>query len=297
MFRRVLLIGGSGQVGSALRASAPAAAQLLAPSSRDLDIRCRASVRAVLSEWRPEALVNAAAYTKVDQAEDEPDLAFAINAEGPRHLARACAAVGCPMLHLSTDYVFDGSKATPYQEADAPAPINTYGRSKWQGEREVAQALDAHLILRASWVFGATGANFVKTMLRLADLEEISVVADQQGAPTAAVSIAKAVWRILGRLAAAPAPEYGLYHFASRPAVTWHGFAAAIFALLAKGEEGAKGPRLRPVTTDEYAAQAARPTAPRPKNSLLAGTRLASAFAVGPTDWRPELASVLRQLA
>ena len=297
MFRRILLTGGSGQVGRALQASAPVGVCLRAPFSRELDIRARASVEAAFAAWRPDALVSAAAYTKVDQAEAEPDQAFAVNAEGPRHLARACAAVGCPMLHISTDYVFDGDKAGAYLETDAPAPINIYGRSKLQGEREVAEVLDACLILRVSWVFGASGANFVKTMLRSADREEISVVADQQGAPTAAASIAKAVWRILRRLAAAPSPEYGLYHFASRPVVTWHGFAAAIFALLAEGKDGAKGPRLRPVTTGEYAAQTSHPTAPRPKNSLLDGARLASAFGVGSTDWRPELAHVLRQLA
>ena len=295
--RRILITGGSGQVGCALRRSVPAQLRVLAPSSNELDIRNPASVRAAFAKWRPDVLVNAAAYTQVDRAEDEPDQAFAVNAGGPRHLAWACAAVGCPMLHISTDYVFDGKKAAPYAETDVPAPVNVYGRSKLQGEREVAQALDAHLILRTSWVFSATGANFVKTMLRLADREAIDVVADQCGAPTAAASIAKAIWRILDHLAAVPAPHYGLYHLASRPATTWHGFAAAIFALLAERDGGAPTPCLRSISTDDYLAQANRRPVPRPRNALLDGTRLQSVFGVEPADWRPELAGVLRQLA
>lgn len=297
MFRRVLLTGGNGQVGRALQASAPAGVCVQAPCAKELDIRKQASVKAALDSWRPDALINAAAYTQVDRAEDEPEQAFAVNAEGPRHLARACAVAGCPMLHISTDYVFDGGKASPYRETDAPAPINVYGRSKLQGEREVAKALDAQVILRTSWVFSATGANFVKTMLRLAERTELSVVADQRGAPTAAASIAAAIWRILDRLAFDEAPGYGLYHFGSRPATTWHGFAAAIFALFKQLNQGSGTPRLKPVTTDEHAAQGSRRTAPRPRNSLLHGARLQEAFGVGPADWRPELARVVRQLS
>lgn len=290
MFRKILITGGSGQVGAALLKTAPPQARLAAPSSQELDIRSPASVRQAFAKWRPDCLVNAAAYTKVDQAEDEPELAFALNAAAPGHLAAACAAAKCPMLHLSTDYVFDGAKASPYVETDRPAPINTYGQSKLQGEREVANALNAHLILRVSWVFSASGANFVKTMLGLAARDELSVVCDQRGTPTSAHSIAIAVWRILERLATAP--RYGVYHFASQPETTWHGFAAEIFAVAAKLRRLQRTPRLRAVKSLSY-----QTAAPRPLNSVLDGTRLKKAFQLEAPDWRPELARIVQQLA
>lgn len=289
-FRKILITGGTGQVGSALLATAPPGATLAAPSSQELDIRNPASVRQAFAKWHPDFLINAAAYTKVDQAEDQPELAFALNAAAPGHLAAACAAAECPMLHLSTDYVFDGAKASPYVETDVPAPINTYGQSKLQGEREVANALHAHLILRVSWVFSASGANFVKTMLGLAAREELRVVCDQRGTPTSAHSIAKAVWRILEGLA--KAPSYGVYHFASRPVVTWHEFAAEIFAIAAKLQRLARTPRLQAVPSLDY-----QTAAPRPRNSVLDGARLQRAFGLAAGDWRPELAGIVRQLA
>ena len=289
-FRKILITGGSGQVGGALRAAAPPWAELAAPPSQELDIRNPASVRQAFAKWRPDFLVNAAAYTRVDRAEEEPELAFALNAAAPGHLAAACAAAKCPMLHLSTDYVFDGAKASPYMETDAPAPINAYGQSKLQGEREVAKALDAHLILRVSWVFSASGANFVKTMLGLAAREELRLVCDQRGTPTSAQSIALAVWRILERLA--KRPSYGLYHFASQPETSWHGFAGEIFAAAAKLQRLKRTPRLQAVTSLGY------PTAaPRPRNSVLDGGRLQRAFGIAAPDWRPELAGIVRQLA
>ena len=253
---------------------------------------------AAFAEFRPDAVINAAAHTRVDQAEDEPEAAFAVNAEGARRIASACAAIGCPLLHLSTDYVFDGLKPDPYVESDPTAPINVYGRSKLAGEQAVAAVLDAHLILRVSWVFSATGANFVKTMLNLASREdedededeEIRVVNDQQGTPTAAASIAAALWRILERLPAAP--RFGLYHFASQPPTTWHGFAAAIFAWLAEQEGRGAPPRLAPIATADYPTRAARP-----KNSLLNGARLQRHYGLAPPDWRTELGQVLATIA
>ena len=289
-FRKILITGGTGQVGSALLATVPPGATLAAPSSQKLDICNPASIRQAFAKWRPDFLINAAAYTKVDQAEDQPELAFALNAAAPGHLAAACAAAECPMLHLSTDYVFDGAKASPYVETDAPAPINTYGQSKLQGEREVANTLNAHLILRVSWVFSASGANFVKTMLGLAAREELRVVCDQRGTPTSAHSIAKAVWRILEGLA--KAPSYGVYHFASRPVVTWHEFAAEIFAVAAELQLLARTPRLQAVPSLDY-----QTAAPRPRNSVLDGACLQRAFGIDAADWRPELAGIVRQLA
>ena len=290
LLRRILLTGGSGQVGTALQALAPTRMSVHAPSSVELDVSDGRSVAAAFAEFRPEAVINAAAYTQVEQAEDAPEAAFAVNAEGARHIAKACALNHCPLLHVSTDYVFDGAKPDPYAESDPAAPINAYGRSKLAGERAVAEVLDAHLMLRVSWVFSATGDNFVKTMLNLAGREELKVVNDQRGAPTAARSIAAALWRILERMAAAP--RFGLYHFASEPPTTWHGFAAAIFAGMAAQEGRGASPKLTPIPTAEYPARAVRPL-----NSLLNGSRLQRHYGIGPADWRGELGKVLAALA
>ncbi len=261
-----------------------------APPSAQLDVRDGRSVVAAFADFRPDAVINAAAYTKVDQAEDESAAAFAVNAEGARQIATACAAAGCPLLHLSTDYVFDGAKRGPYAEADPAAPINAYGRSKLAGEQAVAAVLDAHLILRVAWVFSPTGANFVKTMVNLAGRNELRVVNDQRGAPTAARSIAATLWRILERMASRP--RFGLYHFASQPPTTWHGFAGAIFAELAKRKGGGAPPNLIPIPTADYPTRAARP-----RNSLLNGARLHRHYGIGPADWLAELQRVLAALA
>ena len=290
LFKRILVTGGSGQVGTAIQALAPLSVSVHAPPSAQLDVSEGRSVAAAFADFRPDAVINAAAYTKVDQAEDEPEAAFAVNAEGARHIAKACVANGCPLLHLSTDYVFDGAKRGPYVESDPAAPINAYGRSKLAGEQAVAEVLDAHLILRVAWVFSATGANFVKTMLNLAGRDELRVVNDQRGAPTAARSIAAVLWRILERMA--DVPRFGLYHFASGPPTTWHGFAAAIFAGIAEREGRHALPKLIPIPTAEYPTRAARP-----QNSLLSGSRLQRHYGIGPADWRGELGKVLAALA
>ena len=289
MFQRILVIGGSGQVGTALRNYAPPHVRLRAPSSRELDIRSRSSVQRAFSDWPPDLVINAAAYTAVERAEDEPDLAYAINATGPALLAEACAAAGCPLLHLSTDYVFDGAKASAYVETDVPAPLNVYGASKLQGERCLAHALSAHLILRVSWVFSATGSNFVKTMLNLADRNELRVVDDQHGAPTAAHSIADALWALAERLP--EKPGYGLYHLGAQPPTTWHGFAAAIFNALAE-QTGRPTPRLLPIPTSAYPTRARRP-----RNALLSGGRLQRIFNISPPSWPPALDAVLTDLS
>ena len=286
---RVLVTGGSGQVGSALRDSAPDGVVLRAPPSRALDIRNRASVEAAFSAWEPDLAVNAAAYTQVDRAEEETGAAMDVNATGAGNLAAACAASGCPLIHLSTDYVFDGSKAGPYLEDDAPAPLNAYGRSKLEGERAVRQTLEAHLILRISWVFGATGSNFVRTMTRLADSEEVRVVNDQHGTPCAASSVARAIWHVAEHWRAAP--HRGTYHFASTPVTTWYEFAAAVYASIREVHPTARTPRLVPITTAERPALARRPL-----NSVLECARLYADFGLAAPDWRPALRAVVRQL-
>ena len=286
---KVLIVGGSGQVGTALRESAPDGVLIQAPTSTQLDVCSRESAAAAIAAGRPDLVVNAAAYTQVERAEEEGNLALQVNGSGAGHVAAACAAVGCALIHLSTDYVFDGRQQRPYREEDTPAPLNAYGRSKLAGERAVREILERHLILRASWVFSATGSNFVKTMLDLADSEELRVVDDQHGTPCAASSIAAAIWQLAGRLDATR--RYGTYHFASTPATTWYEFAREVFSLLRASNAQAKTPVLVPITTSE------RPTrAERPANSLLDAARLHDDYGIAPPHWRSDLRSVIDRL-
>lgn len=286
---RVLLTGGSGQVGGALRDLAPDGVVLRAPPSRTLDIRSRASVEAAFAAWEPDLAINAAAYTQVDRAEEQVEAALEVNAAGAGNLAAACATSGCPLIHLSTDYIFDGSKAGPYLETDTPAPLNAYGYSKLEGENAVREATEAHLILRVSWVFGATGSNFVRTMIGLTDREEVRVVNDQHGTPCPVSSIARAIWHVAKQWQ--PVPRSGTYHFASMPVTTWYDFARAVYASMRESDPAARTPRVVPITTQE------RPTpARRPLNSVLNCARLQADFGLPAPDWRPELHSVVRRL-
>ncbi len=286
---RVLIAGGSGQVGSALRASAPPGVEIQAPSSKEMDICRQSSVDAVIETVLPDLVINAAAYTQVERAEDESERARAINAAGAGNLAAACAVRGCPLIHLSTDYVFDGSLGRPYRENDTTSPLNVYGASKLEGERAVRAALDRHLILRVSWVFSATGSNFVKTMLGLSHRDEVRVVADQRGTPCGASAIAAAVWRIADRLATAPA--YGTYHFATSPPTSWHGFAEAVYAACREANPAGSIPTVVAIPTSAWPTRAERPL-----NSVLSGSRLAADYGISPPDWREEVRSVVIEL-
>ena len=286
---RVLVTGGSGQVGSALRESAPPEVEVLAPSSREMDIRQSESVVSAAGALKPDLVINAAAYTQVERAEDEPELAMAINGTGAGNVAAACADSGCPLIQLSTDYVFDGSRPRPYREDDATAPLNVYGRSKLEGERAVRASLDRHLILRVSWVFSATGSNFVKTMLGISHLDEVRVVNDQHGTPCAAASIAAAIWRIARRLG--EATGFGTYHFAAAPPTTWHEFAETVFAYRREADPARRTPKVVAIPTSERMTRAKRPL-----NSVLNGSRLAADYGVSPPDWRDDLRTVVYRL-
>jgi dTDP-4-dehydrorhamnose reductase len=286
--RRVLITGGSGQIGTALRRSAPPNVSVVAPGSAELDIANRHQVAAAFESIEPDLVINSAAYTAVDKAESEPDHAFAVNAVGAQNIAIACSARAIPMCHLSTDYVFDGTKGAPYVETDAPAPANVYGASKLEGERRIAAVLDDHLILRVSWVFGSTGANFVRTMLSLATRAEIRVVDDQFGAPCAAADIAQCIWRIDSMW---DGTQSGIFHFSSAPETTWYRFANVIFA-----EAMARGiisriPKILPIPSSEYPQRVERP-----KYSLLDSGKLALEFGVVPEDWVKSLGNVLNEL-
>lgn len=225
----------------------------------DLDITDAAAVARTLGRIRPDCIINAAAYTAVDQAEREPDAAMAVNESGAGHLARAACDVGARLVHISTDYVFDGAAGRPYAEADTGNPLNAYGRSKLMGEHALRHTCPSSLVLRTSWLYSEYGGNFVKTMLRLAraagpDAQALGVVDDQFGCPTYAGDLADAVIR-LARPDAAP----GVYHYCGADAVSWHQFAQAIFDCAARLDAGFRPPRLAAIPASDYAALAKRP--------------------------------------
>jgi dTDP-4-dehydrorhamnose reductase len=235
----------------------------------------------------PDIVINAAAHTAVDRAESEPAVAGTINRDAPAAMAEACRKAGAALIHISTDYVFDGSGRTPYVESDPVAPLSVYGRTKEEGETAIRNSLREHVILRTSWVFAAHGSNFVRTMLRLgAERPELRIVSDQCGAPTAARDIAQAIAGVANAIAQRRG-SWGTYHFASDEPVTWYDFARAIFAL----RHGAN-PRLVPITTDEY-----KTPARRPMYSVLDCGRIAKDFGIARPSWRAALAHVLNEIS
>ncbi|WP_027351869.1 dTDP-4-dehydrorhamnose reductase [Halotalea alkalilenta] len=293
MSRRVLVVGATGQVGTALLERAPLDVEAIGVGSSELDLTDPGAIDAAFARWRPEQVINAAAYTAVDRAESQPELAFAVNRDGPARLGRAAAAAGIPVLHVSTDYVFSGDCDRPYREDDPTAPNSVYGASKLAGERALLAASPESLVLRTSWVFGIHGQNFVKTMLRLGvERDELGIVADQWGCPTSAVSIAEALWRLSDAMVSSSPPGGGVYHFAGAPACTWYDFAETIFQRAQALAVLARVPRLRRLSTDEYPTPAHRPAW-----SVLDCSKLEREAAIAPSDWRVDLESMLAALA
>ena len=287
---RVLVFGGGGQVGFDLaRAGWPRGFGVRSLDRAEADITEPAAVAAALAGYDPGLVVNLAAYTAVDRAEREPEQAWAVNCTGAGHVARACAASGVPLLHLSTDYVFDGAKQAAYREEDTVNPLGEYGASKEAGERAVREAAPRHLILRTQWVYGVKGANFVRTMLRLgAERESLSVVADQWGSPTAAADIATALVALAERIAAG-AEAWGTYHYAGAGVTTWHGFAEAIFDLAAPVL--GRRPTIEPIATAQYPTPARRPL-----NGALDCGKIERQFGIPRRPWRTSLAAMLDEL-
>jgi dTDP-4-dehydrorhamnose reductase len=278
----LLVFGQTGQVARELRRQAPESERLLALPRAGADLSDPETCARAICAANPSAVINAAAYTAVDRAETEEPLAMTVNGAAPGAMARACAGLGIPLVHISTDYVFDGAGQTPWRPEDAPAPCNAYGRSKLAGEAAVRAAGGAHAILRTSWVFSGAGRNFVTTMLRLSETRDrLSVVDDQVGGPTPAADIATACLRIARTLRAAPGLS-GTYHFAGAPDVSWKAFAEAVFA--AAGRSVA----VTGIPTADY------PTpAPRPRNSRLDCSATRRAFGLERPDWRAGLARAL----
>ncbi len=281
------MFGAGGQVGQELMALALARdAEPVGLTRAEADITSAASVHAAIAASRPRLVVNCAAYTAVDRAESEPDIAAAINTLGAGVLAEAAAAAAVPMLQLSTDYVFDGTKAGAYREDDPLAPLGVYGRTKAEGEARVRAAAPYHVILRTAWVYGPYGANFLKTMLRLAaERDRLRVVADQRGCPTATVDIAEAILAVDRSLAADPALG-GTYHFAGTGATTWHGFAEAIVA--AQAVQSGRQVLVDPIATADYPTPARRPG-----NSALNSDLFVQTFAYRARPWPERVREVV----
>jgi dTDP-4-dehydrorhamnose reductase len=280
----ILVTGANGQLGSELREQAAMHGQhrFVFNDRDEVDITNPNEVDACFDQFKPDYCVNCAAYTAVDKAETEQELAFRINADAVRNLATACTRTGAKFLHISTDYVFDGRGTAPYAETDPTNPPSVYGQSKLQGEAEALKANPATLIIRTSWVYSQYGHNFVKTMLRLMQSRpEIGVVADQQGSPTYAADLAEAILHIIDSGTWQPQ----LYHFSNAGAVSWHGFAQAI-----KEGSGAAC-TVKPITTAEYPTPAARPA-----YSVLNTEKIQQAYGIKLKPWRESLVVCLRKL-
>ena len=286
---RILITGGSGQVGHCLKAQLEGCAELSVPDSSALNIADRRSVRQAVETFRPDYIINAAAYTAVDKAENDAERAFAVNRDGARHLAEAAEAAGATMLHISTDYVFDGAGGAPYDEAAPTAPQNIYGASKLAGEQAVLAACRHAVVMRTSWVFGAHGQNFVKTMLRLGrERDSLGIVADQYGAPTAAADIAAALITIVRRHTPEQLAERaGIYHYCGSPYASWFEFAETIFAEAAAQGVLAKIPAVKPIATADYPTPAKRPA-----DSRLDCGKIRTVFGIGPCDWHSALSDL-----
>ncbi|WP_299964590.1 dTDP-4-dehydrorhamnose reductase [uncultured Roseobacter sp.] len=280
--RGLLVFGRTGQVATELALRRPDAVFLTHAAA---DLSDPEACAAALREHRPAAVINAAAYTAVDRAEEEEALATVINGDAPGAMAQACADLDIPLVQISTDYVFDGSGTRPFSTEDATGPLGAYGRSKLAGEEAVRQAGGTHAILRTSWVFSAHGNNFLKTMLRLAQTRDrLNVVADQIGGPTPAAGIAEACLTMIESLSEDPG-KTGTYHYSGAPDVSWAGFAREIFA--AAGQEVT----VEDIPTAEYPTPAARPL-----NSRLECAGLDAQFGIGRPDWRAATRDILKGL-
>ncbi len=288
----VLIAGAAGQVAQSMMERAKAAdVEAIALGRPTLDLTAPETIDVAIDQTEPVVVVNAAAYTAVDKAESDETLAFALNADGAGALAKSTAIRQLPLIHLSTDYVFDGAKSNPYTEDDPVAPLGVYGKSKLAGEQQVVDANSSYVIIRTSWVYSPFGANFVKTMLRLAETcDEVTVVADQIGAPTSALDIADGVFAVARRLADdAPNANTGVFHMTAAGEASWADFAEEIF----KVSRAAGGPaaRVKPIRTEDYPTPAKRPA-----NSRLDCAKIEAAYRIALPDWRASVPGVVRRL-
>ena len=293
---RLLLTGKNGQLGFELQRSLAPLGRITAVDSADCDLSKPDDIRRLIRTASPDIIINPAAYTAVDQAESQPDIALAVNAQAPAVLGHEAAKLGIPVVHFSTDYVFDGTTTTPYREDDPTAPLGAYGRSKRDGETALQSATPRHLILRTSWVFGAHGQNFAKTMLRLAqERTELRVVADQIGAPTSAPLLADLTAHLVRQMQTKGTKDFpfGLYHVSATGATNWCEYARHVLnAAIIKGYRLNVGPgQVIPIASEEY------PTlARRPKNSQLDTSKFTSTFGLTLPEWQLGLNHILQQI-
>jgi dTDP-4-dehydrorhamnose reductase len=295
---RILLTGGGGQVGFELERSLAVLGDLHVLDRRSCDLADELAIRNIVRSARPDVIVNAAAYTMVDRAESESEIAWQINARAPRVLAEEADGLGALLVHYSTDYVFDGTKSDEYIELDAPHPVNVYGSTKLQGEVAIAAATRRHLILRTSWVLGAHGANFAKTIIRLAaERPELKVVCDQTGTPTSAALLADATAHVVRRYVVDgqgdPGFPFGLYHLVASGYTTWYEYARFVVSEAQKlGVELRITPdSIRAITTPEYPTPARRPM-----NSRMSSGKFTGAFGLRIPPWQDGVSHVLRQI-
>lgn len=290
---KVLVLGRHGQLARSLvEAGIVAGIQVQSVGRPEIDLADFNAVSALVARLRPNLVVNAAAYTAVDKAESEPALAYAVNAAGAEHAAKACDSHSIPIIHVSTDYVFDGAKDTPYLESDPTAPINVYGRSKLEGEHRVTNACERHLILRTAWVYSPWGSNFIKTMLRLATARRnIGVVEDQLGSPTYAPDLARTILSLGDRVMREPsARRWGIYHAVGSGETNWSGFAREVFQQAR--EKGLPAAEVDAIATSAYPTPARRPA-----NSRLNCDKLRLSFGLALPDWRRGVADCVSRLA
>lgn len=289
---RIVVTGREGQLARSMaERAALTGIEVILVGRPEIDLANPDSLLAPIKAARPDVIVSAAAYTAVDRAETEEEIAAAINADGAGAVARVAASLGAPLIHISTDYVFDGKKTGPYVETDEPCPVGAYGRTKLGGERQVQTNAADHVILRTSWVYSPFGGNFVKTMLRLAETRDsVSVVADQIGCPTSALDIADAVIKVAQKLVQDPDPGLrGVFHLTGGGRASWADFATAIFKEFQA--RGGKKVDVRPISTAEYPTPALRPA-----NSLLSGDKLAHSYGLRLPDWKQSLSVCMDRL-
>ncbi|KAB0498483.1 dTDP-4-dehydrorhamnose reductase [Pseudomonas moorei] len=288
---KILIVGQHGQVSRELQRRLGVVGELIVPGRDQLDLTLPDQIRQQVQHVRPDLIINAAAHTAVDLAESEPQTAFAINAIAPGILAQEALSLGIPLIHYSTDYVFDGTKVGPYNEEDRPNPLGVYGKSKLAGERAITDVQGKHLILRTSWVYSAHGRNFLLTMQRLMqEKPELRIVADQIGAPTWAGTIAQSTLALIERWQRDEAAPWGTYHLSAQGETSWFGFAQAIGEALRK--QGKTCAELLPIPSSEYPTPATRPL-----NSRLDCSRLQHEWGVRQPDWRTALHECLAEQA
>ncbi|MEW5908447.1 MAG: dTDP-4-dehydrorhamnose reductase [Thermodesulfobacteriota bacterium] len=289
---KLLIIGSKGQLGYDLvRYSKHLGIDVEAADLPEIDITRPRSVEKWVALARPSILINAAAYTNVDKAESEPALADAVNSTGPAYIARECERFGIPFLHISTDYVFNGRNQIPYKESDPIEPLGAYGKSKADGERHIRESLKTHIIVRTSWLYGAHGHNFVKTMLRLGKEKPVlRVVSDQFGCPTCAADLAETLLKIAQQIQGGHRLEWGTYHYCNFGIISWHQFATTIFELAIPFMALAVN-RVEPISTEEYPTPVTRP-----KFSALDCTRIQNSFGIRLKPWRESLQQTIPEI-